>query len=1116
MSIPYLFAPWSRRGLARAHQNSDEPIGTLEVRPRITIGLTLQAREPGKDGVVELSGNVKLAMYGPADIIGIDTRLIVRTDPKPNVTNFEPNYRAIVDFDPPDFPWLLTPARASGKDHLRPWLVLVVLERTKTGLPTLAAGNSRPLPSITVRAADVKTELPDLKDSWKWAHTQAVSDKDPGDIRGLSNEFNEHPSRSISRLVCPRRLQEGTRYVACLVPATDGGRLRGLGEPLESDNLGPAWSSSSTGDVELPVYFHWEFATGPVGDIETLARRLRTPKQYEEANVGPLPAVGTQPVAVDAEHLLFEGATPGKTEFEGALVPLGFKPADPDPTFASHLETILNSGDERAIGNPPDAGNPDEAKRIPTLGPPIYGEHPANRHRVDATKVGQQWLDELNCQPRYRIAAGWGAEIVRQNQDEFMQAAWEQVGDVLDAERAFSRARLSRDVLKCVHTRHLGKLAPERLLALMAPARARVRVATDASLHGRIAGATLPHELFDGSMRRLVCPRRAVFRNALPRTGPSVASSVAGQMGALVQTFAQASKHLDAVDPNRFVPDGLLGSRAYDAVPLPKDPTTLIDLKPYTGFAQTLTGAEVQAIQRQNAAAREQAAKTTNKPPTEGDPWHKGLLTETHAIRIAELRQIAGQRLEGDLAALIQQSSKRGTQGVLLSVRQGAVTSQPLRIDARNGALKVHGPALAIDAKGQVVRTVRETAQSLASVPRQALKSYGSRAVFESLPPSTLGQEKTEIQMIAPGRFAAAESVAPAQVATITLPPAIKDRATLKRYSQAFKEYAKVLAPPAASLPAVVAVDFRTATVVSAAYQRVDPVRSVPARLASMLSIGTESVSGAGGRVTGSFIATWLDPALTDRLRYVVPTTFDRVMAYPHLRFPLAVKLASLSSEAFLPGAGSIPDDVIMVVETNPRFVEALMLGANHEMVRKMLWQGYPTDSRGTPFRRFWQRTDDKKDDIEPIDRWVREQRLGKQQGSPSMLVLLIRGQLLERFPNLAIYAYPAGQAKRPGGSEPPLPAGTRDDAEMKPDQIKWPAFRGHLNQDITYVGFDITRDEIGKYFFIIEEHMTEPRFWLGDPLDESKWNGSNAAAIAVELLHHPFRGFWRGGAFES
>ena len=62
----------------------------------------------------------------------------------------------------------------------------------------------------------------------------------------------------------------------------------------------------------------------------------------------------------------------------------------------------------------------------------------------------------------------------------------------------------------------------------------------------------------------------------------------------------------------------------------------------------------------------------------------------------------------------------------------------------------------------------------------------------------------------------------------------------------------------------------------------------------------------------------------------------------------------------FLPGVGVLPNDFIMAVKTNPRFVEALMLGANHEMGREMLWQGFPTDQRGTPFQHFWQRLDER------------------------------------------------------------------------------------------------------------------------------------------------------------
>jgi len=1146
MIIPYRFAAWSRRGLARAHTNPDTASGPLAVRPRITVGLTLQAKSNGNTATA-VSGNVDLTLYGPSDVIGIDPRLIVRTDPRPNVTNFEPNYLAIVDFDPPDFPWLLTPAHGDGHDRLRPWLVLIVVERAKVKPPALFGG--RPLPSISLKGVDAATELPNLNESWLWAHTQAVSQAAAADHTMLSAELNAHPERNISRLVCPRRLEPRTDYIACVVPATDGGRLRGLGQPIVGDDLQPAWAHNNPIDIELPVYFHWQFSTGPVGDIETLARRLRTPAQYagNKALLQQLRHIGEQQVAVDADHLLFDGVTPGETTFQGAMVSLDFNPAAPDVGYATKLQEMLNSGHDASVdGTAP-------ADHVPTLSPPIYGEHPAKRHTVNAANVSNHWLDGLGCQPRYRLAAGWGAEVVRQNQDEFMQAAWEQVGDVLSAERAFSLARLSRDVLKRVDARHLSKLPPERLLAVMAPSRARIRVSPTESLYGQIAGATLPHELFDGSMRRLTSARRATFRMAQWRERDLAAPSTATQITALVEMFANASQHLDAVDPNRFVPDGLMGSRSYDAVPLPGDLSTVVDLRPYTGLDLKMTGAEIKAIQEQNLQARQLAAETKKTAPLMDDVWHQGLLTETHAIRVAQLELVAGQPIEGDIAHLIRQSSKRDTEGVLLAVLDGVVASQPLRIDARNGALKVYGSALTIQRSGPAVRRARFVPTTMATVPVPALKLYGNNAVFSSLPPSTLGQADTKVPITLekPGRFTPGVAVAGDVAPSITMPPAVKDHATLSRYSAAFKEYQQIVVPPASSLPAVSPMDFATATAVAQVRTRANPAQTVPARLASMVSLGGQKIAWSGTELSNAFIAARLDLAFVETLRFLVPRTFDRVMYFPHLLFPLSRKLEKLAPEAFLPGVGVLPNDFIMAVKTNPRFVEALMLGANHEMGREMLWQGYPSDSRGTPFQKFWQRVDDK-NDIEPIHQWY-SVPLGAQPSSTEMLVLLIRGQLLERFPNLSIYAYPLVASEiRPGGSSPPPPQGVVDPQEMDPAKVVLPVMRGHLNKDISYVGFPILPANIAKFFFVIEEHMTEPRFgfdepdpnaaqpgntWLainwsevgvdaGDyfgraalksasPAVGQRWVDPHAATVADALLQRPFRGFWKGQALK-
>lgn len=1151
MTVPYRFMPWTRRGLARAHANPDAAGGPLATRPRIQVGLTLQAKRDGTV-VTAVSGNIDLTLYGPADVIGIDQRLIVRTEPRANATDFEPNYLAAVDFDPPDFPWMLTPARANATDHLRPWLVLVVVERAKVAPPALRSG--RPLPSISLTAAQVATELPDLTESALWAHSQALSTVDaanPAAAQLLSSEMQQSPERNISRLLCPRRLTPRTDYVACVVPATDGGRLRGLGQPVVPATLGPAWSQQAPNDIELPVFFSWTFSTGPVGDIETLARRLRTPAQYggDAALLERLREIGERTVFVDGDHLLFDGPTPGQTVFEGAMVALGFTPAASNATYAAKLAEILNSAATNL------ANGTDPAAHVPTLSPPIYGEFPAKRHTVDATKVATHWLDGLSLQPRYRLAAGWGAEVVRQNQDEFMQSAWEQLGDVLAAERAFSLARLARDVLKRVEVRHLSKLSPDRVLALMSPARARIAVASGESLYGRIANATLPQELFDGSMRRLASPRRAALKMARWRERALGLASVTVQMSALVDNFANASKRLAVVDPNRFVPDGILGSRSYDQVPLPANLATVIDLMPYTGLVSSMTGTEVKAIQDANAAARQLASGLKKKAPLMGDVWHLGLLTETHSIRIAKLQSVAGAPLAGDIGSVIQHSSGRRAEGVLLSARQGVVVGQALRIDGRSGVIKAVGAALRAAAPGKPVRAARGAGVSMtavATVPLHALKLYGNTAVFSTLPPSTLGRSADEVKigLGGPGDFSKVPLAGADAVPTITLPPAVKDRATLHRYSEAFKQYQRVVVPLATSVVPIEAVDFATAANATQTRTRIDADRTVPARLASSLSLGAQAVNWAGGALTNDFISATLDGALVERLRYVVPRSFDRVIAFPHLLFPLSRKLETLAPDVFLPGVGVLPNDFIMAVQTNPRFVEALMVGANHEMGREMLWQGLPTDQRGTPFQHFWHRLDGKPD-IDFIHHWNAALPLGSQPGNTPMTVLLFRGRLFERFPNLSIYAYPiAGQEKRPGGTTPP-PAGA-DPAEMDPAKAVMPVIHGHLNADITYVGFPIDPQVMDTFFFIVEEHMTEPRFgfdervgngqnstswqdvdWLDIGVDNGRyfglaalqkaqaairprWNDPHAAIVADAALQRPFRGYWRGAALKT
>src|SRR5688500_7545805 len=164
----YRFLPWSRRGLAAEVGGADAG-GALPVRATVHTGVTVTGA--GTTGI-------DLSLYGPGDIIGIDTRLIVRTDPRPGSTDVEPNYLPAIEFDPPDFAWAFTPAKPGAGDRLRPWLVLVCVDRAVVSPPqvSIRGGVRGPLPVLRLASSAVATELPDLRESWAWAHTQVATE----------------------------------------------------------------------------------------------------------------------------------------------------------------------------------------------------------------------------------------------------------------------------------------------------------------------------------------------------------------------------------------------------------------------------------------------------------------------------------------------------------------------------------------------------------------------------------------------------------------------------------------------------------------------------------------------------------------------------------------------------------------------------------------------------------------------------------------------------------------------------------------------------------------------------------------------------------------------------
>src|SRR5262249_38536482 len=250
----YVFLPWVRQGMASGIQTPDS-LGANQAG-LATIPVTLRIN--GTETVDRL-----VRLHGPRDVTGVDPQQAGGMEARHVATDFEPNYFPAVEFDRPDFPWLFTPAKADATGLLRPWLCLAVV-RKQDGV-RLRVDNTLPLPVLEISApAQPARELPDLAEAWAWVHAQVTGSQPQA--AALRTAMAGDPALTVARLLCPRRLDPVTEYLACVVPTFELGRKAGLGLPIQAvdeNTLQPAWGSGAQAptQVTLPVYFHWEFRT---------------------------------------------------------------------------------------------------------------------------------------------------------------------------------------------------------------------------------------------------------------------------------------------------------------------------------------------------------------------------------------------------------------------------------------------------------------------------------------------------------------------------------------------------------------------------------------------------------------------------------------------------------------------------------------------------------------------------------------------------------------------------------------------------------------------------------------------------------------------------------------
>jgi hypothetical protein len=457
----YSFFSVLRRGLAALIAPGE---AATDVRVDVPLSLSVGGSAP--------TGMPALALRGPGDIIGFDATAVRRMWPAAGADAAEPNYFPLVEFSDADLPWRYTPD-ATGGDRLAPWICLIVAEAGEIG-SLVPAGRDRSLGTVTLNNAP----LPDLSQSWAWAHAQVLGAPDAPatdfNSQAIAAICQQHPERLSARLLCPRQLNPLTSYQAFVVPAFERGRVAGLGDsPSGVARLAAAWQVGQN-SVTLPFYFSWSFRTGEAGDFASLAAKL-TP-------VGDVPeAVWKRQIAISPP-----GADPPNWQVVGLTVALV-----PQNTDLGAWKDIDTHGFTTALAARTNAdGN--------RLEPPLYGRWLAAKSSLSTDpSATPPWFHQLNADPRSRVASGLGTTIVQTEQQQLLAGAWAQVEGIRAANNRLRLAQLARELALRVYTRHFVALAGDVFLQVSAPLHRRVRagastVAAQLGASPIVAGALAP------------------------------------------------------------------------------------------------------------------------------------------------------------------------------------------------------------------------------------------------------------------------------------------------------------------------------------------------------------------------------------------------------------------------------------------------------------------------------------------------------------------------------------------------------------------------------------------------------------------------------------------------
>lgn len=1029
----------------------------------------------GKDDKVgkEKIDDKDIRLYGPGDVSSVQASAISLRHPTPGSSDFPADYFPYVEFPEPDFPWRYTPAKPNAEGRLRPWLALLTFRKDQ--ITVQKPDNNLPYLSFTGDDKAYRSVFYDIRELSRAAHAQGPNEKAPilSRIIGLRGwkEGREHqemvtlepfteyvaclvPTFETGRL---RGLGYDPEALAGIVAQT----------PSWVDYAG---QKDKPRGLEFPIYASWEFTSGD-SSFETLVKELSL---AQAGKAGVCVDVTHMGEGFDYEKVPHETSRKKIIMPAATRAPQG-KDEDAFPAVSGNTESVLYDHLLELVTDSPvfmenasDIGETIKGKAAvaddPIVVPPVYGA----RH-VMATSLekefdeGNTWLSKLNLDVHYRAVAGLGRKVILENQEDLMDRAWRQVEAIQALNQQLYRRLLSIGANTSLQGKVLGQYGANNkylaslmyYLGSMADAKSKNGDGQDVSISSVLADMDVPAAFATPSFHRMAdqvakvvagLDTKSVLENILehqtfrfPEPACDCAYSLAALREYADKAFSAVAErvldlylrpyfHCSEPFPSSYcyyistftVPT----SDSYDfhnwsGYPIPHSPIAWYmaffryaynrNLAPWGDLYSVLKLFFDGEYDRHPCYGQSRASAKDN--------YVSNLIGYPSKLYV----QLFGS--EKPITAFKYKSS--GTFYVVnIDVMQQIAAQYGVGSNvgpSRPFFILSHMPYLQSQTQTAAYfpRTVPGYRPSKSTTgdyyPEEGLLYCGVRHAPEWVRNHASPIETTEEERSRLWEQAEAYLKRPSYIYVDVYK--LKDMTQTFRSEQAYRRHL-MSRRDGSELPLVriwnefndKLSELERKFGSRDAGPKKEDKKVLPPTMTNDLPY--QSAISTVSRYYDEFFA---DTPTGERLRngYIDELLLSKypILAYPIFPEPVSTYLQRTSEDLVLPGCGELPDDSVTVFESNPAFVEAYLAGMNTEMGRELLWREYPTDQRGSYFRKFWDSESSVKSiredsffDIGPMHDWKGKLGENAAAGKANLLIFAIKGRLMRLYPTTRIY----------------------------------------------------------------------------------------------------------------